>query len=441
MTISEMHVMFRQYAQQMGMQNVRAILPEQIDLLLNTSIIDIVNQTIKENIGITNDRVITDNSKIGQINALRTLYKVKEIEMSPTANPTSETRAFAFSASDRNTGRMTTNFPKLIEPNIIPNYMFLVDFSLNYKKVIGNLGYNGKNVVNVRGSYTVLTPEAVIAGTNDAYKNVSSTDQSVEVEVFVTSEKDYVNLTFKPVVFAETNPKLQNTTDIGDTNSKLQCITKGYESWYLGVEGINSQDSQYGGKHYVLTKTFRDGDTTYSEGVIYNPLVIHTSIRQNSYVAPTFDEDGLETNYFPVRIIDDAYLADTLNDFVLKNRLRSPIIVTYNNNTFDIYIDKFKKVTLGNGDTRYVLENNLIPYKLRMSYISKPIQVRYAEDLDGENVDCDLPEYQHIDIVKHAVDLYRIAISGSLHAAQQQEQAGKQENLRNNYRNEGTQRQ
>ena len=60
-----MHIMFRQYAQQMGMQNVRAILPEQIDLLLNTSIMDIVNQTIKENIGVTNDRVITDNSKIG----------------------------------------------------------------------------------------------------------------------------------------------------------------------------------------------------------------------------------------------------------------------------------------------------------------------------------------------------------------------------------------
>ena len=106
MNISEMHIMFRQYAQQMGMQNVRAILPEQIDLLLNTSIMDIVNQTIKENIGVTNDRVITDNSKIGQINALRTLYKVREIEMSPAANPTSESRAFAFSASDRNAGRM-----------------------------------------------------------------------------------------------------------------------------------------------------------------------------------------------------------------------------------------------------------------------------------------------------------------------------------------------
>ena len=303
MTTPEMHVMFRQYAQQMGMQNTRAILPEQIDLLLNTSQMDAVNQIIKENIGITNDRVITDNSKIGQVNALRYLYHVHYIDMSPNTVSTSTPLTFKFIASDRNTGRMRC-VVNTVE-TAIPKYMYLVDFSLSYKKVKNQLGYNG-------------------------------------------------------------------TTN---------------------------------------------------------------------YTAPSFNDEDIETNYFPVRIIDDAYLADTLNDFVLKNRLRSPIIVTYNNNTFDIYIDKFKKVTLGNGDTRYVLENNLIPYKLRMSYISKPIQVRYAEDLDGENVDCDLPEYQHIDIVKHAVDLYRIAISGSLHAAQQQEQAGQQENMRNNYRNEGTQRQ
>ena len=82
MTIAEMHVWFRQYAQQMGMQNVRAILPEQIDLLINSSITDTINQVITQNIGITNDRVITDNSKIGQINALRSLYKVLVVDAS-----------------------------------------------------------------------------------------------------------------------------------------------------------------------------------------------------------------------------------------------------------------------------------------------------------------------------------------------------------------------
>ena len=297
MTTPEMHVMFRQYAQQMGMQNVRAILPEQIDLLLNTSIMDSVNEIIKQNIGITNDRVITDNSKIGQINALRSLYHVSILEMSPNDE---ENVTFAFSAADSYTGRMTTNSTTSVLG--IPTYMFLVDFSLNYKK----------------------------------------------------------------------------STKVGYTGSSTE------------------------------------------------------------YTPPTFETDGLVTNFFPVRIIDDSFLADTLNDFILKPRLRSPIIVTYNNsdrhNIFDLYIDKFIKDA---SNSTYYLSDGLLPYQLRMSYIAKPVAVAYREDVGGQNVDCDLPEYMHVDIVKHAVDLYRIAISGSMLAAQAQEQNARQENMRNNYRNEG----
>lgn len=296
MTTPEMHVMFRQYAQQMGMQNVRAILPEQIDLLLNTSIMDSVNEIIKQNIGITNDRVITDNSKIGQINALRSLYHVSILNMSPSV---ADNIYFGFSASDRNNGRMSTDLNSVTAN--VPNYMFLVDFSLNYKKST-NSGYSGS---------------------------------------------------------------------------------------------------------------------------------------ATSYTPPVFDDDALITNFFPVRIIDDSFLADTLNDFVLKPRLRSPIIVTYNNGkktVFDLYIDKFVKI---NSSNKYCLSDGLLPYQLRMSYIAKPVAVAYREDVGGTNVDCDLPEYMHVDIVKHAVDLYRIAISGSMMAAQAQEQNARQENMRNNYRNEG----
>ena len=74
---------------------------------------------------------------------------------------------------------------------------------------------------------------------------------------------------------------------------------------------------------------------------------------------------------------------------------------------------------------------------LRMSYIGKPAKVKYGEDIGQENVDCDLPDYMHIDVVKHAVDLYRVALNGSMMAAKQQEQNASQENVRNNYRNEG----
>ena len=75
MTIQEMHVSFREFAQQMGLQNVRGILPEQIDLLINTSISDYVNQTVGAHLGLTSDKAIVDNAKIGQLNAFRTLYR------------------------------------------------------------------------------------------------------------------------------------------------------------------------------------------------------------------------------------------------------------------------------------------------------------------------------------------------------------------------------
>lgn len=277
MNIQEMHVWFRQYAQQMGMQNVRAILPEQIDLLINSSITDTINQIITQNIGITNDRVITDNSKLGQINALRSLYNVILVNAKPVANTSEqnvanpfirgeETQIFTIKADISN---FDTNF----------KYLYLVDLAINYK-------------------------------------------------------------------------------------------------------------------------------TKENNGIIGGNL--------NSII----------TNYFPVRLIDDAYLADTINDFVLKPRLRTPVAVIYNNK-LDIYIDD--TVLAG-------LPNNLNPYKLRVSYIAKPAQVAYKQDLGGTNVDCDLPEYMHVDILKHAVDLYRISISGSLSAAQQQAQTQQQENVRNNAR-------
>ena len=424
MTTPEMHVMFRQYAQQMGMQNVRAILPEQIDLLLNTSIMDITNQVIKENIGITNDRVITDNSKIGQINALRSLYHVHYIEMSPVPSQLEEKRTFSFSAADRNTGRMTTDFKRVSDNNLLPEYMFLVDFSLNYKKVINGQGYNGKTGVSIKGTYNVLTPQGCITASEEYLIKNRSLTTDVIIEVYSVDSESFVNLRFVVDTSVTNNPR-------------LKCTSEGYTTYFLGVEGTNSKYSFYGGKHYVLTKTFTDGDTDYNDGIIYNPLVINSSVLTSEYVAPAFETDGVETNYFPVRLIDDAYLADTLNDFVLKNRLRSPILVTYNNNSnknvFDLYIDKFNKTA----DGRYVLEGGLIPYMLRMSYIGKPVKVKYGEDIGQENVDCDLPEYMHVDVVKHAVDLYRVALNGSMMAAKQQEQNASQENVRNNYRNEG----
>ncbi len=283
MTIAEMHVWFRQYAQQMGMQNVRAILPEQIDLLINSSITDTINQVITQNIGITNDRVITDNSKIGQINALRSLYKVKTVQ----ANPGS-------------------------------------------------------------GASSIISP-------------------------FVKGEETHI---------------LRMYADIKNFDNGGSGNTGKFDYLYLVDLSLNYSD------------------------------------KDNSTDTPT-----KVTNFFPVRLIDDAYLADTLNDFVLRPRLRTPVAVIYNDQ-LDIYVDNLEASKL---------PENLNPYKLRVSYIAKPAIVAYKSDLGGTDVDCNLPEYMHVDVLKHALDLYHIAISGALSASQQAEQNQQRENTRNNYRNEGNQ--
>ena len=286
MNIADMHIMFRQLAQQMGMQNVRAILPEQIDLLLNTAIIDVVNEIIKRNIASTNDRVITDNSKIGQINALSTLYKNAEVQI------------FKYNGNE---------------------------FTLN----------SGVNAIQ-----TVMTTG------------------------------------FEFDITCNHNPQVEKTAIPSD---------------YMYICDFNI----------------------------------------NYYTSSSVGNTRIKTDWFPVRIIDDIYVADALNDFILAPSFRSPIAHIVNREEghirIKIYIDR-KKNNQSN------IPNGVIPSNLRVSYIAKPLTVKYAEDVGSLNVNCNLPEYLHGDIVKRAVDLYHASISGSLLSAQAQERAQQQEAMRNNYR-------
>lgn len=282
MDISEMHKMFRQYAQQMGMQNVRAILPEQIDLLINNSISDTINQVITQNIGITNDRVISDASKLNQINALKSLYKVWKGSISEATVK----------------GKEKTNY-------IISFQLPLINFKTT-------------------GSYT----------------------------------------------------------DDNDLSTAINLL-------YAVDLSINYKKTDF------------------------------------------------VTNAFPVRIVDDQFVADVVNDFVLAPKMRSPV-ASIHDNLIELYIDKpDAKPEDGQAFTFRGVSIN----ELRFSYIAKPAIVRFAEDVDGTNVDCDLPEYMHVDIVKHAVELYQLAKSGSLAAAQQAQQNQQREQVANNYREDGNQRQ
>lgn len=87
MTIEEKHVVFRELAQQMGMQTARALLPEEIDICLNVAINDIVKELITSSVGYApyNDKVARHNSAVSPINGLRTLYNKGDVIVSASS--------------------------------------------------------------------------------------------------------------------------------------------------------------------------------------------------------------------------------------------------------------------------------------------------------------------------------------------------------------------
>ena len=82
MTIEEMHVTIREIAQQMGMQTVRAILTEDIDICLNAAIVEKTKEIINSTIGPISyvDKVHRQNAALSPINALRSLYRQAEVK-------------------------------------------------------------------------------------------------------------------------------------------------------------------------------------------------------------------------------------------------------------------------------------------------------------------------------------------------------------------------
>lgn len=375
MNIPEMHIVFRQLAQQMGMQNVRAIIPEQIDVLLNASISDKVNQLLREHIAATSDRAMVDNSKIGQANALRSLYQVIPINLSPAFVQGKETRTFVFKSDDANIGRLTTDFVHNVKDSNIPDYLHVVEFMINYKTTVDNLGYSGKNDVITKGGYTVQDTASKILATGSA---------GVLTKLTVLNPMS----------------NLVESHNFIDYTDRLVCSDSGYADWTLGLEKATNT--------LVLCKKF--------DSLISNPFY-PTFTQTTEYVEPT-TENQTETKWFPVRFIDDMHLGSVMTDKLQEPRIINPVIVTYNNGQFDLFIDKFIKHTVYD-EERYTLKAGLIPNVLRMTYIKKPAVVRYVGPTDANNVDCDLPEHLHLNIVKQAVNLYRVAVSGQLYGNQQ----------------------
>lgn len=76
MTIAEMHILFRTVGQQMGIQQVRGILPESIDEYLNVAINEKCRSVLQQNASTQfKDKLTLQDNSVSPINALSTLYR------------------------------------------------------------------------------------------------------------------------------------------------------------------------------------------------------------------------------------------------------------------------------------------------------------------------------------------------------------------------------
>ena len=205
------------------------------------------------------------------------------------------------------------------------------------------------------------------------------------------------------------------------------------------LAGLNSLRTLYKSDTFVLCTDKSTGGAVS----IYknNPIVFNTSdyfdnisplyyidfsIRYSKVLIEHEDETIIEsdlTRWFPIRIIDDSNLSKVLNDWILAPRMRTPVMVmhageTVANSVIEIYVGENTDNSVSD------LTDDYYVGLLKIAYIKKPAIVKYVSDIvgdDSQNVDSDLPEQLQIPMLKHAVDLYRLAINGALFNGQQEE--------------------
>lgn len=380
MNLPQMHSWFRQYAQQMGMQNTRAILPEQIDMLINTSTNDIIDEVIGRNIGQNNDRIITDNVRINNINALKTMYRnyVMEVNDNKTLSVYDDGKiSYKFSSKD------------------LPDYRYIIDFSVRYSR----------NPIEQK-AYVIAVADEVTATDVTIQNWLNANHNGANVGDYIISKHTDNTVGGNIYIVKSIN---------NEGNYTVEYLKPTITSYY-NTSG--------------LPKVFKVGDKIYT---LTNPDEnVYTWVITN--FVPTY------SRWFPIRIIDDIYFADALNDFVLAPRARSPILVTYGSTSFNggIFVDNDEQtfdIYFGETSSENVI-NDLYIAEIRCSYIKSPAKVKYLSDVadSNQNINSDLPEQLQIPMLKHAVDLYRLSIQGSMFANQQNAQVQQQELARNNQR-------
>lgn len=136
--------------------------------------------------------------------------------------------------------------------------------------------------------------------------------------------------------------------------------------------------------------------------LMLSPDVVLPSVRMYYSAALSYIKDKVETEWFPIRIVEDAYLGNITSDYLTKPTFKSPVMVFRSgtqNVLFELYLGKLK-------EGRLIPSNGYTPNKLRLSFIKHPNKVALGCPDGKGRVECNLPEYMHERIVSTAAQLW-----------------------------------
>ena len=196
MTIKEMHNEFRIVGQQMGMQTIRGILPETIDVYLNSAIIDKTKEALLQGIvNVNSYNVIENIGTMYNINLFTRLYKSLDVKLRYEDLEDPNNNTVYNSTIGKYTVTIRTDKKEAINMLAINHSMFL-GFDVKY---------DDDKIVNCR-----IVNRDVLYRINDDYCNKPSKEHPVVCiisSIDTQDDDDYEDINYfgKPIVEIYTN--------------------------------------------------------------------------------------------------------------------------------------------------------------------------------------------------------------------------------------------
>lgn len=244
MNIQQMHESFRVIGQQMGMQLVRGILPESIDVYLNNVIVEKTQIDLLNNVKtVLQDNVNMQGSTMSPINLFRSLYRNTRYKIQYTDSERSVIENAYNAANSTNQGYLlllcddkkdfnTNNgYHKIWLPTI--NYK-------NYRKLSHLILGEGEYFINPM-LYLGFSVEY-----DDNSQGNSTACRLIGADTLETTFRDYCNGASKkePIVTMVSNPILEGNVESGSGIAneyiELYTNTKDCRAKYLNIKYIKT---------------------------------------------------------------------------------------------------------------------------------------------------------------------------------------------------------